>query len=105
MDVPPVFALDEARFLPVDLDGLTAVYHRRSGATHLVLEDVRAILSMLEEGACDLAALAERLSSRFDLPDQDEHGLTQALAARIAELEVLGLVRQVEAAGSGTHAG
>lgn len=78
----------------VALDPLTAIHHRRSGATHLVAEPVPQILAALQEGEADLSVLAARLAERFDLDPHD--GETQgALAARLEELAALGLVRRV----------
>jgi hypothetical protein len=64
------------------LDTMTAIYDRRSNATHVVAEIVPTILSALAEGNEDIPALATRLST-------DEH---QALAERLNELVGTGLV-------------
>lgn len=95
MDGLPVFALDDEGVVTVDLDGLTAIYHRRSGMTHLVLEAVPAILEALRDGACDAATLDSRLSALFDLSDEDIDGREAVLEARLQELESLGLVRRL----------
>lgn len=72
----------------VSLDELTALYHRASGQTHLVAAPVPEILALLGEAPASLAGLLDRLAARYDLADPD----AGALAARIGELEALGLV-------------
>ncbi len=79
---PPSGAL---AFFP--LDTLTAVYDRRSGATHLVAEPLPALLAALDEGSADAAALLGRLAERFAVA-----GDADALAARLDELAALGLI-------------
>jgi hypothetical protein len=69
----------------VRLDTMTAIYDRRSNATHVVAEIVPTILSALAEGNEDKPALATRLST-------DEH---QALAERLNELVGTGLVEEL----------
>ncbi|MFZ4746530.1 MAG: HPr-rel-A system PqqD family peptide chaperone [Sphingomonas sp.] len=64
------------------LDAMTAIYDRRSNATHVVAEVVPTILSTLAEGEADIPALATRLST-------DEHN---ALAECLNELVGTGLV-------------
>jgi PqqD family protein of HPr-rel-A system len=74
----------------VPLDELTAVYHRTSGQTHLVAAPVPEILAALEGAPATLDVLLARLAERYDLADPDP----EALAARLAELETLGLVQR-----------
>lgn len=76
---------DSAR---IDLGGLTALYHRPSGTTHILAAPAPELLDALAAGPADLDALHARLSERFDIAQQD------ALAARIAELEAAGLARR-----------
>jgi PqqD family protein of HPr-rel-A system len=73
---------DAVRIVP--LDSLTAIYHRRSGQTHLVAEPVPEILTALQDGAADVTILAERLGVAVD-----GHA---ALNARLDELIKSGLV-------------
>ncbi|MFV0624125.1 HPr-rel-A system PqqD family peptide chaperone [Sphingomonas sp. ac-8] len=80
---PPAGAL---RMVP--LDELTALYHRASGQTHLVAAPVPEILALLGETPASLGGLLDRLAVRYDLADPD----AAVLAARLAELEALGLV-------------
>lgn len=73
----------------VSFDGLTAIYHRRSGQTHIVSEPLPEILFALAEGPLSPKALLARLSAGAEI---DASGADMALAARIAELEAIGLV-------------
>jgi len=75
------------------LGAIDALYHRRSGATHLVAAPVPQILDALAEGPAGAALVRQRLAARFDLADAEKDALP-ALRARLAELEALGLVRR-----------
>jgi PqqD family protein of HPr-rel-A system len=77
----------------LNLGPIDALYHRRSGETHLVAAPVPQILDALAEGPASLSMLVERLSARFDLEGAyaEAH---QALGERLAELTALGLVRR-----------
>ncbi len=70
------------------LDAFTAVYHRRSGMTHLLTEPAPQILAILGEAGLSLDALLDRLTGDFDLADATR----PALAARLDELVAAGLV-------------
>ncbi len=91
MDAPAIFARDEGEMRVVDLDGLVALYHVRSGMTHLIAEPVPQILAALLDGPCDPATLEARLAARFDLEGEDG---SATLRAHLEELEALGLVRR-----------
>ena len=71
----------------VELDTLTAIYHRASGITHIVDSPVPELLAALAEPRT-LDDLLAHLAAEYDLPDAD----TAALAERLAELEAAGLV-------------
>jgi PqqD family protein of HPr-rel-A system len=73
----------------VELDGLTALFHRPSGMTHILAAPAPQILEMLAGKAADLDELARLLGDRFEVS-----GGAEALAARVAELEAAGLVRR-----------
>jgi PqqD family protein of HPr-rel-A system len=66
----------------VRLDAMTAIYDRRSGATHLVAEVVPTILDELGKGDADLDTLAARLETTELV----------ALTERLDELVTTGLV-------------
>lgn len=77
---------DGLRIAP--LDAFTAVYHRRSGITHLLAEPAPQILAILGEAGLTLDALLARLQADYELAD----GSRETLAARLDELVVSGLV-------------
>ena len=74
------------------LGAIDALYHRRSGTTHLVAAPVPQILEALGEGATDVPGLLARLAACFDLDTADDEAKA-ALEQRLAELIDLGLVR------------
>lgn len=71
-------------------DGVTLIFHRPSGLTHILGSPAPELLEALGEGAADIDMLIERLSRDHDLGDAGE--ARAALAARLAELETAGLV-------------
>ncbi|MDE0880067.1 MAG: HPr-rel-A system PqqD family peptide chaperone [Sphingomonas bacterium] len=79
---PPADALIAAH-----LDTLTAIFHRRSGITHLVTSPAPEILAALTHPLTQEELLA-RLARDYDLADPDG----DALAARLDELVASGLV-------------
>lgn len=85
------YSADPAEALRIaSLDGLTILYQRRSGRTHILAEPAPQIVATLQGEPLDIATLTERLS--------DAHGLVvdadtaSALADRLDELEESGLV-------------
>jgi PqqD family protein of HPr-rel-A system len=78
---PPANAL-----LVEPLDAFTAVYHRPSGQTHLLVEPAPEILEALGPDGLSLAALRAALAERYDLTGADD------LAERLDELVAAGLV-------------
>ncbi|MGJ8535813.1 MAG: HPr-rel-A system PqqD family peptide chaperone [Parasphingopyxis sp.] len=79
----------EARRM-VALDGVALIFHRPSGLTHILAPPAPQILDALAEGAAEPAALLDRLKRDYDFGDSDD--LEAALEARLAELEMSGLV-------------
>lgn len=77
-----------AALLTVELDAFTAVFHRASGITHLLVSPAPEILALLDEAEMDAPTLLTALGDRFDLGDADP----MALAARLDELVGAGLV-------------
>jgi PqqD family protein of HPr-rel-A system len=73
------------------LDGLTLLYHRPSGMTHILAPPAPQILSALAAGPADAAVLLERMAGEFEVEAEDS---AAALEARLAELEAAGLVRR-----------
>jgi len=70
----------------VDLDGLCALYHRRSGMTHLLAEPAPQIVMALAGKSLGLAALLAELGL------DDSKSNRAALVARLDELSEAGLV-------------
>ena len=71
----------------VALDGLTALFHRPSGQTHILASPAPEILAALAAAAAD----ADELIGRFAIEGGDA---AEAMNARLAELEAAGLVRR-----------
>lgn len=77
----------------VALDAMTLIYQRRSGITHIVADPVPQILEAMGAAPCDPSLIAARLSARYDLGDAAE--AEAVIAARLAELAELGLVKEL----------
>jgi PqqD family protein of HPr-rel-A system len=73
----------------VELEGLTLLYHRRSGLTHILAPPAPQILAALAAGPASAADIAARIGEDFELESDDP---AAAIAARLAELEAAGLV-------------
>jgi PqqD family protein of HPr-rel-A system len=86
----PVYAADSPGLSHrVDLEGLTVLYHRPSGMTHVLAPPAPQILDALASGPATPAEVAERMARSFDVESEDP---AAAVAARLAELEAAGLV-------------
>lgn len=84
------YAADPAEALrTVELEGLTLLYHRRSGLTHILAPPAPQILAALAAGPASAAEIVERIGADFDVEADDP---AAAIAARLAELEAAGLV-------------
>lgn len=86
----PVYIADAEWLRRIQLEGLTLLFHPRSGQTHIVAPPAPEILDLLVEGQADLDDLLARLKLRFDFDEVDG---AAAIAARLRELEAAGLVR------------
>ena len=73
------------------IDGMTLLFHRASGSTHVLISPMPEMLSLLAEAPMDAAMLCRRLCERLELPHDDE-ALT-VVEARLGELVASGLVR------------
>jgi PqqD family protein of HPr-rel-A system len=87
----PIFIADTDSLRAVELEGLSVMFHPRSGMTHILAPPSPQILEVLEEGPADAQAIVARLRVRFDFPEGEGD---EAVAARLAELEAAGLVRR-----------
>ena len=88
---PTYIADQEDAVRAVELDGLTALYHRPSGMTHILAPPAPQILEALAGAPGDAEALLRRIGERFEIEADDGEA---AIAARLAELEAAGLVRR-----------
>lgn len=75
----------------VELEGLTIVYHRRSGLTHILAPPAPQILEALADAPASAAEIAARIGERFEINSDDPEA---AIATRLAELEAAGLVHR-----------
>lgn len=78
----------DAALLTAELDAFTAVFHRPSGITHLLVSPAPEIVALLADTPLDLDTLLVRLGECYDLADASR----DALAARLDELVAAGLV-------------
>ncbi len=86
----PRYIADPSTLLrKVELDGLTAIFHVPSGMTHLLAPPAPQILDALADDPADAEELTTRLTAGFEID-----GGVEQMAARLAELESAGLVRQ-----------
>lgn len=88
MPAPRYIADPEQEVRSVALDGLTLLFHARSGMTHFLAQPAPEILDVLRQGPASPAELLARLRARFAF-EGDE-----AIHARLDELEAAGLVRR-----------
>ena len=70
----------------MDLNGLTAIYHRASAQTHILAEPAPSIVAALGE-----PLTASELLAKLGA----DAGEADALAERLAELEAIGLVERL----------
>jgi PqqD family protein of HPr-rel-A system len=73
-----------------EVEGMTLLYHRPSGATHLLASPLPEMLALLRALPCGAGILAERLCHRLAIPCDGE-ALT-VVTERLAELAAIGLV-------------
>ena len=78
-----------AALIAEPLDAFTAVFHRPSGATHLLVSPAPEILDILGRETLSLDGLLARLEAEYALADADP----AVLAERVAELVGAGLVQ------------
>lgn len=87
----PIYISDAEGARSVELEGLTILFHPRSGMTHILAPPSPQILDALAQGEADAAGLVERLRASFDFSGENA---VAALEARLAELDAAGLVRR-----------
>lgn len=72
-----------------ELDGLTLLYHRPSGLTHMLASPLPEILDALDDTPVTAAGLLKRLSVHYDLGGEGD--ALEELVAHLEELTALGL--------------
>lgn len=85
-------AAPASALVQVELDGLTAIFDRRSGQTHLLAAPLPDLLAALGDNSWRLADFTAHLAAEFDLVSEDGD-LPAIVAARLDELMALGLVQ------------
>ena len=90
MPGPRFIADPPDRSRTLELDGLTALFHRPSGTTHILAPPAPQILAVLAGKAGDLDEILARMAESFELEAEDA---AASVEARLAELEAAGLVR------------
>lgn len=85
-----LYAADPPETMPMaEFEGLTLLYHRKSGLTHFLAPPAPQILGALAAGPASAAEIAARMGESFEIESEDP---AAAVAARLAELEAAGLV-------------
>ena len=82
----------EAYLAEVALDGLSVLYHRPSGMTHIVAPPAPQILEALRLGPADAGEILARMRAWYDLEGDEA---ADAVEARLDELEAAGLVSRL----------
>ena len=85
----PLYFADTEGLQKVELEGLAILFHERSGMTHILAPPAPQILDALATGPAEVPELLRRLREVYDL----DEGAAAAVAARLGELELAGLVR------------
>ncbi len=86
----PYYVADRAGDVRVvELDGLTALYHRPSGTTHILAAPAPQILATIADDPATADEILVRMAAGFDVD-----GDRDALVSRLDELEAAGLVRR-----------
>lgn len=87
----PLYSADPRDLVrTVELDGLTALFHVRSGATHILAPPAPQILDALEAGPATVAAILARMHRTFEV--EGGRDAAAIIRARLDELETAGLV-------------
>lgn len=90
-----IYKAEAAAMLVIQpLDSMTAIYHRRSGITHIVAEPVPQILQVMGDMALTTGEIVQRLGATFNLDHIDAESL---IAERLEEMAALGLLERAHA--------
>lgn len=74
----------------VEIEGLSLIYHRPSGVTHILAPPAPQLIEVLTE-PLTFAELMERLTGAFQLEGEGDQA--ELVRARLEELRASGLVR------------
>ncbi|WP_324750617.1 HPr-rel-A system PqqD family peptide chaperone [Sphingomonas sp. LY54] len=83
----------------IELDGLTALYHRPSGTTHILAAPAPQILAAIADDPATADEILARMAAGFDVD-----GDRDALLPRLDELEAAGLIHRSSPAQAGAQA-
>jgi PqqD family protein of HPr-rel-A system len=83
----------------IELDGLTALYHRPSGTTHILAAPAPQILAAIAGDPATAEEILTRMAEGFDV-----EGDRDALLSRLDELEAAGLIHRCSPAQAGAEA-
>lgn len=73
-----------------DVESMTLLYHRPSGATHLLVSPASEIIGLLQYESRTLNEIVDQLAVQLDFEVDDEAG--ELVMARLTELERAGLI-------------
>ena len=91
MPGPRYIADPEECVRSVALDGLSVIFHRPSGMTHIVAPPAPQILEALRLGPAEAGEILARMRAWYELEGEEA---AEAIEARLNELEAAGLVRR-----------
>lgn len=77
--------------LMVPLDSMTAIFHRRSGITHIVADPVPQILNVIGSQTMSVEEMCQRLQTIFDVEGDDAAAI---IGERVKEMARLGLLER-----------
>lgn len=80
------------RFVRKQADGLTLVFDRISGDTHILAPEAMALLACLQTGPADAQTALQRLQTRYDMETPDD--LLAGVAQQLEALYDLGLANK-----------
>lgn len=89
----PVYLADHD-ILVRPLDTLTAIYQRRAGITHIVVDPVPQILTIMGRQPMRAGDVLVALNAAHNIPPAADDPFA-VIAARLAELADIGLIEQV----------
>ncbi len=79
-----------------EFDSVSAVFDNNSGATHIIIPDLRNIYECAAEQPLSKLALLDRLIAEYDHQADGNNAVRETLAVRIDELISLGLLRLIK---------